>query len=40
MARAKTSARRAYELYLACGCEHGQDVEDWVQAERELRSSS
>ena len=33
-------ARRAYELYLARGCEDGHDVEDWLQAERELRSSS
>ena len=32
-------ARRAYELYLARGCEHGHDVEDWVQAERELRTA-
>jgi hypothetical protein len=32
-------ARRAYELYLARGCEDGHDVDDWVQAERELRSS-
>jgi hypothetical protein len=32
-------ARRAYELYLARGCEDGHDVEDWVQAERELRVS-
>jgi hypothetical protein len=32
-------ARRAYELYLARGCEHGHDVDDWVQAERELRTS-
>jgi len=30
-------ARRAYDLYLARGCEHGHDVEDWLQAERELR---
>src|ERR1019366_173592 len=30
-------ARRAYELYLARGCEHGHDVEDWLQAEHELR---
>ena len=29
-------ARRAYELYLTRGCEHGHDVEDWLQAEREL----
>ena len=33
-------ARRAYDLYLARGCEHGHDVDDWVQAERELRPSS
>jgi Protein of unknown function (DUF2934) len=30
-------ARHAYGLYLARGCEHGHDVEDWVQAERELQ---
>ena len=29
-------ARRAYDLYLARDCEHGRDVDDWVQAEREL----
>lgn len=29
-------ARRAYELYLARGGEHGHDVEDWLRAEREL----
>ena len=33
-------ARRAYDLYLARGCEHGHDVDDWWQAERELRASS
>jgi hypothetical protein len=30
-------ARRAYELYLARGAGHGRDVEDWLQAERELK---
>ena len=30
-------ARRAYELYLSRGCEDGGDVDDWRQAERELR---
>ena len=30
-------ARRAYDLYLARGCEPGHDVQDWLQAERELR---
>ena len=29
-------ARRAYELYLGRGCEHGHDVDDWMQAEHEL----
>ena len=31
-------ACRAYELYLARGREDGHDVDDWLQAERELRS--
>ncbi|HET8923971.1 MAG TPA: DUF2934 domain-containing protein [Candidatus Acidoferrum sp.] len=29
-------ARRAHELYLQRGGEHGKDVEDWVRAEKEL----
>lgn len=29
-------ACRAYELYLARGGEPGHDLEDWLQAEREL----
>lgn len=29
-------ARRAYDLYLARGCETGHDVEDWLKAEQEL----
>jgi hypothetical protein len=33
-------ARRAYDLYLGRGCEHGHDVDDWLQAERELRAAS
>jgi hypothetical protein len=32
-------ARRAYDLYLARGHEHGHDLDDWLQAERELRDS-
>lgn len=32
-------ARRAYDLYLARGCEPGHDVEDWLQAERDLRGA-
>lgn len=31
-------ARRAYEFYLARDCEHGHDVDDWLQAERELQT--
>jgi hypothetical protein len=33
-------ARRAYALYLERGCEHGHDVDDWMQAENELRANS
>ena len=32
-------ARRAYALYLERGCEPGHDVDDWMQAEEELRAS-
>ena len=32
----KDIARRAYDLYLARDCEHGHDVDDWLQAERDL----
>lgn len=30
-------ARRAYDLYEQRGGEHGHDVDDWLQAARELR---
>ncbi len=30
-------AQRAYELYLARGGAHGYDLEDWLEAERQLR---
>ena len=33
-------ARRAYDLYMARGCEPGHDVEDWLQAERDLRDAA
>lgn len=33
-------ARRAYDLYLARGCENGYDLQDWLQAERELNGST
>ena len=29
-------ATRAFELYCSRGCQDGNDVEDWLQAEREL----
>jgi Protein of unknown function (DUF2934) len=32
-------ARRAYELYLERGCADGLDREDWLRAERELKTS-
>jgi hypothetical protein len=30
-------ARRAYELYEQRGCEAGHDIDDWLQAEQDLR---
>ena len=33
-------ARRAYDIYLARGREDGLNVQDWLQAERELRHST
>jgi Protein of unknown function (DUF2934) len=30
--------RRAYERYLDRGGQHGMDFEDWLAAERDLRS--
>jgi hypothetical protein len=35
-AEAHDIARRAFELYCARGGQHGHDVDDWLQAEREL----
>ena len=31
-------ALRAYELFLARGSEHGRDIDDWLEAEREILS--
>jgi Protein of unknown function (DUF2934) len=33
-------AHRAYELYMQRDGEHGHDVDDWLQAERELRKAT
>jgi hypothetical protein len=30
-------ARRAYEIYISRGAQHGQDFDDWIAAERELK---
>jgi hypothetical protein len=30
---------RAYEIYLARGCQDGQDISDWLTAERELEET-
>jgi hypothetical protein len=32
-------ARRAYQHFEARGREHGRDLEDWLNAERELREA-
>ena len=37
-AREQEIRRRAYEIYLEHGEEPGHDLEDWLQAERELAS--
>ena len=33
-------AQRAYEKWMKRGCPHGSDVQDWVDAEAELRSEA
>jgi hypothetical protein len=30
-------ANRAFEIYVSRGAEHGHDVGDWVEAERQLK---
>lgn len=32
--------RRAYELYQLRGESHGQDTEDWLEAERQVREDA
>jgi hypothetical protein len=32
-------SRRAYELFLSRGAQHGRDLDDWLEAERQLRSN-
>jgi hypothetical protein len=31
---------RAYEIYVLNGCQDGRDVEDWLQAESEIRQET
>ena len=33
------TAQRAYELFLARGGTHGQDIKDWLRAEQELQAA-
>ncbi len=33
-------AQRAYELYEQRGCQAGSELEDWLQAEREIGSTA
>jgi hypothetical protein len=30
--------RRAYEIHLERGARHGQDMDDWLEAERDLKA--
>ena len=30
-------ARRAYDIYLSRGAANGHDIDDWLEAERELK---
>jgi hypothetical protein len=39
MRSADEIARRAYELFLQQGAQHGRDLEHWLTAERELGAS-
>ena len=31
-------AKRAYEIYQARGAQHGSDLDDWLEAERQLKN--
>jgi hypothetical protein len=33
-------AQRAYEKWMKRGCRHGSDVQDWVEAEKELKAET
>jgi len=38
--RQQQIAQRAYELYLVRDCRHGRDLDDWLDAEREIATAS
>ncbi len=31
-------AKRAHELWVKNGCKHGQDEQNWLEAERQLKA--
>jgi hypothetical protein len=33
-------SQRAYEIYVARGCEDGHDLSDWIEAERQVSESN
>ena len=33
-------AARAYQLYIERGCTHGHDLDDWIEAERQIKTES
>jgi hypothetical protein len=37
--RSDAVARRAYDLYLQRGAQPGHELDDWIQAEREIKGS-
>jgi hypothetical protein len=39
LAREEEIRRRAYEIYLERGEQQGHDLDDWLQAERELEGT-
>jgi hypothetical protein len=38
--RQQLIAQRAYEFHVARGCRHGRDLEDWLDAEREITDAA
>jgi Protein of unknown function (DUF2934) len=37
--RTEAIAVRAYERFLARGCEHGHDLDDWIAAEQDFQAT-